>query len=439
MADSSKQVNAEPTKEFFISMLVKDIPLISAIQDLIDNCVDGAIKMRPDNNFNDLFVNIDFNSDKFVIEDNCGGFSADVARDHAFRFGRPEDAPDLPHSVGRFGVGMKRALFKIGDFSSIVSTTPHSYFKLNFDVNEWKHRKEWTLGFDEIDESKQEGPFGTKITVSSIIESVSEQFQSDSFKNTLVREVRVSHEKVIERGLTITINGIKLAHIPAELFVSEDLKPAFYEEDINDVSVRIYAGITKTGYPREAGWYIYCNGRLLIEADKTEITGWGDGHPLYHNTYAMFRGYVFFEASNARLLPWNTTKNGIDQDSKLFRYIRQKMVQMMKPVTDFLKKIKDNPYGDGDNDNSEYESEKSYNELLSNLPTQRLSAINTDVLKPQFQSPKIRVVRKPQSQRIQYNKPIEDINKVKEVLNVATLKEVGEKTFEYFYRLECKK
>jgi hypothetical protein len=432
------EVNAEPTKDFFINMLVKDIPLISAIQDLIDNCVDGAIRIRTNDNYEGLYISIQFDDKMFLIEDNCGGFSADTARNYAFRFGRPEDAPNLPHSVGRFGVGMKRALFKMGNIFTIKSVTNESYFKLVFNVEEWKKRKEWNLEFEEVAETNQKGPFGTTIKVSSLYQSVSEQFVSETFINKLIREVRLSHEKAIEKGLRISINGYDLVPVPAELFYSEQIKPAYYEEMINDVLVRIYTGISKTGYPREAGWYIYCNGRLLVEADRTQLTGWGDGHPLYHNSYAMFRGYVFFDADNSLLLPWNTTKNGIDMDSKLYRYVRQKMINMMKPVTDFLKKIKDNPYSEDDYNDSEYEAVQSYYELLKGLPTKKISEININELSSKFQAPKLVVVRKPNTQRIQYNKPISEIEKVKSVLGVSTLKEVGERTFEYFYRLECR-
>lgn len=434
----NNEVNVKPTKEFFINMLVKDIPLINAIQDLIDNCVDGAIKTRPDNNFNGLYINVYFDDQKFIIEDNCGGFSADTARNYSFRFGRPDNAPNLPHSVGRFGVGMKRALFKIGNVSIIKSVTPESYFKLVFNVEEWKQREDWNLHFDEIDESGQEGPYGTTIEVSSLNSSVSEQFVNETFRSSIIREVRLSHEKVIEKGLSIKINGVKLDPVPAELFYSEKIKPAYYEEEIDGVTIKLYAGISKRGYPREAGWYIYCNGRLLVEADQTELTGWGDGHPRFHNSYAMFRGFAFFDAGNSTLLPWNTTKNGIDRDSRLYRYSRQKMINMMKPVTDFLKRIKDNPYSEGEEAETEFETEQNFFELLAQQPVVKLSEINVRELGHQFQAPRLNLIRKPGTQRIQYNKPIVEIEKVKSVLGVSTLKEVGEKTFEYFYRLECK-
>ena len=44
-------VNANPTKEFFISMLTRDVDIKAAILELIDNSIDGAKRLRPDGNY----------------------------------------------------------------------------------------------------------------------------------------------------------------------------------------------------------------------------------------------------------------------------------------------------------------------------------------------------------------------------------------------------
>ena len=46
-----RAINASPTKEFFVEMLTKDVSLSLAILDLVDNSVDGALRMRGDQNF----------------------------------------------------------------------------------------------------------------------------------------------------------------------------------------------------------------------------------------------------------------------------------------------------------------------------------------------------------------------------------------------------
>ena len=39
------QAIAIPTKQFFVSMLTRDISLVDAILDLVDNCLDGALRI----------------------------------------------------------------------------------------------------------------------------------------------------------------------------------------------------------------------------------------------------------------------------------------------------------------------------------------------------------------------------------------------------------
>src|SRR5439155_1583690 len=126
---------AAPTKEFFISMLVRDIELLDAVADLVDNCVDGARRIRSKDSFVGLFARIHLSEKKFEIEDNCGGISVDVARKYAFRFGRPGEFPPAKHSIGQFGIGMKRALFKMGNKFRVESSTERSRFVVEVDVN----------------------------------------------------------------------------------------------------------------------------------------------------------------------------------------------------------------------------------------------------------------------------------------------------------------
>ena len=46
---SAKVVKANPTKEFFVNMLIRDILLKQAIIELIDNSIDGARTIREKN------------------------------------------------------------------------------------------------------------------------------------------------------------------------------------------------------------------------------------------------------------------------------------------------------------------------------------------------------------------------------------------------------
>ena len=89
---SGKKVNASPTKEFFVEMLIRDIFLKEAIIELVDNSIDGARRTEQNKESSKIFVNL--NKDFFEIVDNCGGIPLDVAREKAFRFGKIKNKED---------------------------------------------------------------------------------------------------------------------------------------------------------------------------------------------------------------------------------------------------------------------------------------------------------------------------------------------------------
>lgn len=172
VAPNERLIDALPTKNLFIYMLTRDIGLAPAIVDLADNSVDGAKRMRGNETFKGLFVEIELSPTEFRIADNCGGIDVDMARRYAFRFGRAEGAPSVKHSVGQFGIGMKRALFKLGNHFVVKSATATSRFSVDVPVPKWAHKKEWQFEFSELDEETKvpKAERGTTISVSELHE-----------------------------------------------------------------------------------------------------------------------------------------------------------------------------------------------------------------------------------------------------------------------------
>ena len=132
-----RPADASPTKEFFVRMITRDISLYDCILDLLDNCLDGARrKLAPgggDNpvieSYSGFYANIYVSSNEFRIEDNCGGISISDAIDYAFQFGRRPDAlTEGEFSIGLYGIGMKRAILKIGKGINIYSSTADEAF-----------------------------------------------------------------------------------------------------------------------------------------------------------------------------------------------------------------------------------------------------------------------------------------------------------------------
>ncbi|MFC1976362.1 ATP-binding protein [Chloroflexota bacterium] len=431
-------INASPTKEFFISMLVKDIELVRSIIDLVDNSVDGARQIR-DDDYTGLAIRIEFTKDYFKISDNCGGIPVDIARNYAFRFGRHDNAQSIPHSIGLFGVGMKRTIFKLGRKFKVESTTATSHFVIEEDIEDWKTKKEWTFDFEELEEELPETPEdqrGTIITVTDLHSSVSDDFELENFGIRLAREIEDAHISNLEKNLVITLDSVPLTAHPLHLLQSDILKPAYKEtileeQNLPQIKVKIYTGVSEPN-PSTAGWYVFCNGRLILKADRSRMTGWGEKKaktiPNYHNDYARFRGFVFFESDDAKLLPWNTTKTGVDADSPRFRAIRSEMILLMRPVIDFLRKFRKEKSTDDDERPLELSVEQAKPARIHEISVQST-----------FQAPKptSSTRRRPKMPVIQYRKPVEEIRCIQQVLGVSTHKEVGEKTFEYFLEREC--
>ncbi len=444
---SSRTVDATPTKGLFIRMLTRDIALIPSIIDLVDNCADGARRIRGDRSYKGLWARIEISSNQFRLADNCGGISVDVARQYAFRIGRAQGAPSVKHSIGEFGVGMKRAIFKLGNYFRVESITNASRFVIEEDIVEWSKKPEWEYEFSELEEDKRfnRDEQGTIITVTDLYDSVDQQFALDTFLSELKEELKVKLRCPISSGLAITVNGLPVDAEPLHMLRSKDLAPAytelvFQERGRKSVKARLYCGLAASNDPNrvreEAGWHVICNGRLILEGDKTSATGWGNDAddlsiPGFHGQFNSLRGYAYFDSDDPGRLPWNTTKTGLNMDSPVYRAVRLHMKRMMRPVVDFLNKLKD--------EKSEREAGKQPGPLEAFISSAKPMDLHKIQKRPTFKAPTVRSKggeKGPVLQRIQYDKPKNVVLEVKRVLKASSYKEVGAKTFDYFYNAE---
>ena len=446
--DATLRINASPSKEFFIHMLTRDVQLTKAIIDLVDNCVDGARRLNGDGRFDGLWVRIELSSASFSITDNCGGIPVDTARNYAFRFGRPKNAEETPNSMGLFGVGMKRTFFKLGNQFEVNSKCKTEGFTMKVNVKDWIGEEEdannpegWHFNFDTLETDLPQDPareVGTAITVSDLHPTVAETLQLENFHAQLILELKTAHSLSIQQGLGITVNHVPVALQSHNLFVSTEFKPSMKEleyprEQIDrqqgsPVYVKLLAGLATRSLP-EGGWYVFCNGRMVLNADKTELSIWGSSHEMrqYHPDFAYFRGYAFFDSEHSALLPWTTTKNGVDSDSALYRKVQLEMIEISKPVIAFLSGWA----------KQRYEAETSDDQLDTALTRAQAVEVATmdapTTFSVAFQP---RPQAGPRVQRIQYSKPYDEVEKAKTLLNVRSLKEVGERTFDYYMEYE---
>jgi hypothetical protein len=199
------------------------------------------------------------------------------------------------------------------------------------------------------------------------------------------------------------------------------------------VKVKLYAGLSDRS-KEEGGWYVFCNGRMVLRADQSNLTVWdeGDRVPKYHPNFARFRGLAYFDSDDASLLPWTTTKTGVDSDSTVYRAVRQQMIEITRPVLEFLRKVEDERRKHEDGDIRD-------KPLADAIAAAEASPAAVSVLpaRPVFVAPQPPPPpRGPRMQRIQYFKPADEVERAKVLLGVTSFKEVGERTFEYYMTYE---
>jgi hypothetical protein len=467
VSEEPPEVDARPTKKFFVRMLVRDIELAPAIIDLIDNSVDGAKRLagaagnsskdggeEDDSDSSngtavDLSsheIRLSFNAEEFVIEDDCGGIELEDAVGYAFRFGRPDDVDTFDGEVGQFGVGMKRALFKIGESFTVTSIAPTSSFELAIDVPKWlEDEEDWSFPLVDAKDAEANPPekLSTRIVVSRLLPSVASEFQEDAFVQRLRSQIEFRHQPALAAGLTIKLNDDDLHSRPLELLLKPgELEPRVVDKELStngqSVRMRLYAGFVELGDAdaetddpdkfsggSQAGWYVICNGRMLLFANKDRLTGWGQEVADYHPQYRRFRGYVYLSGP-AALMPWNTAKTYVDEDSPIWVELRKEIVDALREARTVMNRIK-----------SEVQERPAPERPLSAA----LDEAEETPLSDLPASSKMVVPAKPPKQPsttkgIKYDVPVELFDEVAGSLGVSTAVDVGRGTFDYYYSRE---
>lgn len=437
------KVNANPTKEFFIKMLTRDIELEPAIVELVDNSLDGAKAFMKENDgqIDMLSIDIKFDENEFSISDNCGGISIKEAQDYVFRFGRVSERPESEKqskSIGVFGIGMKRALFKLGNNFAVESTTLDEHFKIEVDVEKWLQEKDtdWSFSFAEANSDLENSieKCGTSIRVSNLFDPIKNKFAEPSFQQHLIDYIKQRNTMMNDLKVKVFVNGVELNSFDDNILFNDDFQPLVKIINLDSVKTTVVSACAIPGFPQKAGWSIFCNGRLIVSSDQSSDTGWGtDNVPLFHVAFATFRGYVFFESNKLEKLPWNTSKTGVDYASKYYvlalhsmkeavsKYIkyRNEVERYITSHDDVAYQTKDIFKGDvisiGSRDFIDYiKSNHNYiTRSLDNMPA-------PEVLKT----------------TVAFKKEVAKVERVKEHLGVKNKSKMGEQIFDYYYERE---
>lgn len=363
-----QKVDAAPAKRFFVEMLTRDIDLKDSILDLLDNCIDGVMRSNRDalggtKPYSGFKAEINFSKDGFQIIDNCGGIPRGIALERAFRMGRPDKDTDkdIP-TVGVYGIGMKRAIFKMGRNAVVQSKTAEGGYKVDITSSWLDDDHEWNLPI-AVDSVNDVLEMGTKIVVSELYPGISRLLSNATgFVSDLIKSISAYYGGIILKGFEVLVNGEVVKPLAASFILNEQslktgkgVAPYVYKGSYNGVSIELAVGFYRglptdqeqedslSGKPstEHAGWTLICNDRVILHADKTKVTGWGEaGVPQYHTQFVSIAGIVSFRSNDASLLPLTTTKRGVDGNSEMYLSVKEFMREGLKLFTDYTNKWK---------------------------------------------------------------------------------------------------
>lgn len=307
---------------------------------------------------------------------------------------------------------------------------------MTVDVDKWEwDESRWVFDFTHVEDGDfADADVGTRIVVNRLRPEVSRRFSSDYFKRNLSQMIRSHQRQFLAFGLAIDFGGEHLTNTELRIRSGGKFNPAIEEFALDantksPVSVLIVAGVSESS-PAAAGWYIFCNGRVILSADRSEATGWDsvseqkDGIPKYHNQYARFRGAVFFSCRESKNLPWNTTKTGLDASSKVWQMTYPKMLDHTRTVINFLNAL--------DKSIEEYGAKSSPLLTALNKETQAKEIENFRRAKA-FSWNRTPQAPGPKTVKIQYSREETKIQSLMTALGVKSAKAVGEKTFDIVF------
>ena len=440
-----KTIDASPRKSFFISLLTRDIELSSCVLDLIDNSIDGIIQKSwvdisnmtsesAENNepLSNYIINVELTENHFVIKDNGSGISEEILTDYAFRFWAWEwdNHSDTYNWLSVFWIWMKRAFFKIGKKILLNTKTQSECITVELDVDEWEKDEKRTINYEKTTNPTSET--GTEIIITQLNKDIIHQIRDkDYMKDRIVKLLTMSYPLFISAWLQITINSILIEDKLPKIIKEDKYYTVREEKNFNgsDVDLKIVAGFIKSGNPEktdteDTGWFVFCNSRNVLYADKDYTTWWGmRSMRKFHSSINPFIGYVFFTSKKEKNLPRNTTKDGIVFDNIIYQKALDKMIELGRPIVWFLSK--------------KYQKNSGFNEISQGKKEEAIVTI----IQEQNNGQVFDQIDNSSTEIVQYYVEKEKLENIKNFLQSVektpiSNRVVWERTFDYFYKNE---
>lgn len=345
-----------PTKDAVVGGLTHDATVEESIFDLIDNAIDAARndllgkRRRPKFDerglparYDGYKISLELNRGKLTVTDNCGGIDAGCLERVALRFG---ERSSHPYGLGTYGVGLNRAIFRLGKNTVLTTHNGSAAYKLSINSKRYLASDSWEIPV--IPMSVPKTPPGTSIGI-TLDADVARLLNTATRVQDLIHKAQWRYACLLEKGLDIEICGRSLR--PKSIGFRPDSKFAARVHRYDDGHVHVvieygehrrhrfkgeseWSEKLSRAFTAEYGWNVSCNDRTILIADRSTKTGW----PLtWHPEFYGFVGHVHFVANAPALLPWDTKKTGLDFDNPILARAIEHMIAYTKEWRRFTK------------------------------------------------------------------------------------------------------
>jgi hypothetical protein len=426
-------------------MFTRDLSLEDCILDLIDNSMDAVLRTQGVDIEDEMLargtgrrvtprskadIAVDYTEKRFTISDSCGGIPFAEAVSEVFCFGHSAGA--TKNRLGVYGVGLKRAIFKIGNNIVIESRTKTDGFRVEIDVEEWSKRDntldDWTFPVAQLNGKGGPKTPGTTITITNLRREVKGRINDGILESVLRKSIAQTYPFFLSRLADVRLNGTGVEERDLPFGHSSEVEPGIDQFEQYGVKVTLLATVAPKDRRTQdvAGWYVLCNGRVVVNADKSELTGWGAGLPAFHSKYLGFVGLVLFTAEDPELLPWTTSKRGLNREAMIFQLTRNRMVNVARPVTSFLNDMypTDAPASVAERQIAETVVQGDFRPLLKS----QSSVFSTS-----------RVVTRKKATRVQFDATSAELDRIRKRLRRSGMaaSTIGRFTFDHYLKTEC--
>jgi len=213
-----RYASAEVRKQFFVDMFTRDISLEDCVLDLIDNSIDSYLLKHGISIAQLIFgpdpsgakrepgkIDVTCDQHQIKVVDRCGGIPRKKAMDEIFCFGHGRD--DEAGKLGAYGVGMKRALFKIGNKFDIVSRTAEEGFEVSLTVDDWAKKEDWRVPIKFVGGANSESQAGSTITISELREEVALRIREGGVPRNILNDAATTYPYFLNQCVKLGING----------------------------------------------------------------------------------------------------------------------------------------------------------------------------------------------------------------------------------------